>query len=51
MQHYPTHITSELASVTFAIEEFGGTCDPDFDCDFEELDRQFAEFRLATASE
>ncbi len=51
MQHYPTHITSDLAHVTFAIEEFGGACDPAFDNEFEELERQFAELRLAPASE
>jgi hypothetical protein len=51
MQHHPTHIASELARVTFAIEEFGGACDPAFDNDLEEQERQFAEFRLALASD
>jgi len=47
MQHYPTRVTSELARVTFAIEEFGGACDPAFDNALEELERQFAEIRLS----
>lgn len=50
MQHYP-HVTSELARITFAIEEFGGACDPAFDNDLDELERQFAELRLGLASE
>ena len=51
MQHYPTNVASELAQTTFAIEEFGGACDPAFDNDLEELERQFAELRLGLASE
>jgi hypothetical protein len=51
MQHYHTDIASELARVTFAIEEFDGACDPAFDNDLEELERQFAELRLNLASE
>jgi hypothetical protein len=51
MQQHPTHIASQLAQTTFAIEEFGGACDPAFDNDLEELERQFAELRLAVASE
>jgi hypothetical protein len=46
MQHSPTHAASELARLTCAIEEFGGACDPAFDNDLEELERQFAEYRL-----
>ena len=50
MQHNDhTAIRSELAHVTFAIEEFGGACDPAFDNDLDELERQFAELRLALA--
>ena len=51
MQHYHTDIASELFSVTAAIKEFDGTCDPAFDNGLEELERQFAELRLALASE
>jgi hypothetical protein len=51
MQHHLTHVTSELAQITFAIDEFGGACDPAFDNDLEELERQFAELRLGLASE
>ena len=47
MKHHPTNIASELAQTAFAIEEFGGACDPDFDNDLEELERQFAELASA----
>jgi hypothetical protein len=47
MQRYQTAINSELFRVTSAIEEFDGACDPAFDNDLEELERQFAELRLA----
>jgi hypothetical protein len=50
MKHYPTSTISELAQVTFAIEEYGGACDPAFDNDLDELERQFAELRLGLAS-
>jgi hypothetical protein len=49
MQHYPTDINSELLRVITAIEDFGGACDPAFDNDFDELERQFAELRLSRA--
>ena len=51
MKYYPSSITSELAQVTFAIQEFGGACDPAFDNDLDELERQFAELRVCLASE
>jgi hypothetical protein len=51
MQHYPTDIVSEMLRVTTAIEEFDGACDPAFDNDLDELERQFAEYRLALASD
>ena len=51
MHYYPTSVASELAQTTFAIEEFGGACDPAFDNELEELERQFAELRLALISE
>jgi hypothetical protein len=47
MQQHPTHIVSELFRLTSAIEEFDGACDPAFDGDLDELERQFAELRLA----
>ncbi len=49
MQHYPTDINSELLRVISAIEEFDGACDPAFDNDLDELERQFAELRLSRA--
>lgn len=49
MHHYSTLLASESAHLTFAIDEFGGACDPAFDNDLDELERQFAEFRLAVA--
>ena len=51
MQHYPTDINSELLRVINAIEEFDGACDPAFDNDLEELERQFAELRISQASD
>ena len=51
MQNYPRDINAELFRVISAIGEFDGACDPAFDNDLDELERQFAELRLATASE
>jgi hypothetical protein len=48
MQHNQ-HVASELFRVTAAIEEFDGACDPAFDNDFDELERQFAELRISQA--
>lgn len=50
MQH-STDINSELLRVIYAIEDFGGACDPAFDNDYEELERQFAELRVAQSRE
>ncbi len=36
-----------ILSVISAIEEFDGACDPAFDSDLEELERQFAELRIS----
>jgi len=47
MQHYPQDINSEMLRVITAIEEFDGACDPAFDNDLDELERQFAELRIA----
>jgi hypothetical protein len=49
MQHYPTDRNSDLFRVISAIEEFDGACDPAFDNALDELERQFAELRLAQA--
>jgi hypothetical protein len=49
MQHHPTFVDSEIVRVTSAIEEFDGACDPAFDNELDELERQFAEFRVAMA--
>ena len=45
----PTCIETDSAmlSVISAIEEFDGACDPAFDNDLDELERQFAELRLS----
>lgn len=51
MQHYSIDINSEIHRVIAAIEEFDGACDPAFDNEFEELERQFAELRLQLASD
>jgi len=44
------HICSDLTYVTFALDEFDGACDPAFDNDLDELERQFAELRLGLAN-
>ena len=49
MQHCPTDLNSELFRVISAIDEFDGACDPAFDNDLEELERQFAELRISQA--
>jgi len=43
------HIDARSAMIDLmaAFEEFDGTCDPAFDNDYEELERTFAELRLA----
>jgi hypothetical protein len=40
-------INSAILNVVTAIEEFDGACDPAFDNELEELERQFAELRLS----
>jgi hypothetical protein len=49
MQNYPTDSNSELFRVISAIEEFDGACDPAFDNELDELERQFAELRVSQA--
>jgi hypothetical protein len=51
MQHYSANFVSQMSRVTSAIKAFDGACDPAFDNDLDELERQFAEFRLALASD
>ena len=51
MQHFSPDIASKLFHVGLAIEEFDGACDPAFDNDLDELERQFAELRLSLATE
>ena len=40
-----------LSQLIYAIEEFDGACDPDFDNDLWELERQFADRRLMLPSQ
>jgi len=47
MQLYSADINSELFRVAAAIEVFDGACDPAFDNDLDELERQFAELRIS----
>jgi hypothetical protein len=49
MQHYSTDINSEIFRVITSIDEFDGACDPAFDNELEELERQFAELRISRA--
>ena len=42
---------SAIFSLMADFESFDGSCDPAFDNDLEELERQFAEFRCSLASE
>jgi hypothetical protein len=51
MQQYPTHVSSELFRLTSAVDEFDGACDPAFDDDLEELERQFQELRIASLNQ
>jgi len=51
MQYYTADINSELYRVITSINEFDGTCDPAFDNQYEELERQFAELRISQVRE
>ena len=42
---------SAMLSLMADFEIFDGACDPAFDNDLEELERQFAELRLTVASD
>jgi hypothetical protein len=51
-----THINHHTTNSVFLrlmdeFERFDGACDPAFDNDLEEMERQFAEFRLASAND
>jgi hypothetical protein len=47
--HFDAH--TAIHEVTTAIDDYDGACDPDFDNDLQELERQFAEFRLMLPTE
>ena len=50
--HYGSQLHGYTATqLIAAIEEFDGACHPDFDTDLEELERQFAEYRLTLAND
>ena len=52
MQHSARiEINSTFLSLMDAFETFDGACDPAFDKDLQELERQFAELRLMLPSE
>ncbi len=51
MQHHPTDRNSQLFHVITAIEEFDGACDPAFDNELDDLERQFQELRHKPVSE
>ncbi len=51
MQQYPTHVSYELFRLTSATLEFDGACDPAFDDDLDELERQFQELRIASLNQ
>jgi hypothetical protein len=50
MKH-TAHTYSAIRHLIDDIEELGGACHPDFDAGLEELERQFAEYRLTLATE
>jgi hypothetical protein len=41
-----TSRTSDMTALLGRFDEFPPGCDPDFDADLEELERQFAELRV-----
>jgi hypothetical protein len=51
MYYYSADLNSEMLRVISAIEEFDPDCDPAFDNELDELERQFAELRLVQARE
>ena len=47
MQYHLNRQQFRIVSRYCAIENFDGACDPAFDNDYEELERQFAELRIS----
>jgi len=47
MQRHSADTNSEIYRAISAIEDFGGACDPAFDNDLEELERQLADLRIS----
>ena len=45
--HYHQQPSEELCAMAGLLDPFNGSVDPDFDDGLEELERQFAELRLA----
>ena len=45
--NHTAHTFTSISPLIAAIEEFDGACHPDFDTGLEELERQFAEYRLS----
>jgi hypothetical protein len=45
------HISSRIFQLTSSLAEYDSALDPDFDGGIEELERQFAEFRLQLAND
>ena len=48
---HTAHTFTSISPLIAAIEEFDGACHPDFDTGLEELERQFAEYRLTLAND
>ena len=51
MHYHSADLDSEMLRVISAIEEFDPACDPAFDNELDELERQFAELRTSQARE
>jgi hypothetical protein len=49
--HTNQHQQASLVHLTGILSEYTPICDPEFDAEWEELERQFAELRLTLASE
>jgi len=44
--HTPSHFADSLSPMLALLDQFPAGCDPEFDDGNEELERQFAEFRM-----
>lgn len=42
----PFHLARDLPNIAATLSDFDGACDPEFDSDFEELERHCIELRL-----